>query len=162
LDTEFIEDGRTIELVSIGVVCEDGREYYAVSTEFDPATAIPWVRDNVLALLPSPGDPAWKSRRAIREELLAFLTADRREPETWAWYGDYDHVVICQLWGPMPELPRPLPRFTRELRQEWERLGQPALPEQTGVRHHALEDARHYARIWTILEAERERRGWSL
>ena len=35
-DCEFIEDGRTIDLVSIGVVAEDGREYYAVSTEFDP------------------------------------------------------------------------------------------------------------------------------
>lgn len=38
-DCEFIEDGRTIELVSIGVVCEDGREFYAVSTEFDPERA---------------------------------------------------------------------------------------------------------------------------
>ncbi len=35
-DCEFIEDGRTIELVSIGVVDENGREFYAVSTEFDP------------------------------------------------------------------------------------------------------------------------------
>jgi hypothetical protein len=35
-DCEFIEDGTTIDLVSIGVVGEDGREFYAVSTEFDP------------------------------------------------------------------------------------------------------------------------------
>ena len=34
-DTEFIENGRTIELISIGVVAEDGREFYAISTEFD-------------------------------------------------------------------------------------------------------------------------------
>src|SRR3954452_23658432 len=33
-DTEFIEDGTTIDLVSIGVVDETGREFYAVSTEF--------------------------------------------------------------------------------------------------------------------------------
>jgi len=33
-DTEFIDNGRTIELISIGVVSEDGREYYAISTEF--------------------------------------------------------------------------------------------------------------------------------
>ena len=46
-DTEFIEDGRTIELISIGVVAEDGREYYAVSTEFDPERAGSWVRANV-------------------------------------------------------------------------------------------------------------------
>lgn len=42
-DTEFIEDGHTIELISIGVVAEDGREYYAVSTEFDPERAGSWV-----------------------------------------------------------------------------------------------------------------------
>ena len=34
-DTEFIEDGTTIDLVSIGIVDEAGREFYAVSTEFD-------------------------------------------------------------------------------------------------------------------------------
>ena len=38
-DTEFIEDGETIELVSFGVVAEDGREFYAVSSDFDPASA---------------------------------------------------------------------------------------------------------------------------
>lgn len=30
-DTEFLEDGQTIDLISIGIVCEDGREYYAVN-----------------------------------------------------------------------------------------------------------------------------------
>lgn len=50
-DTEFIEDGHTIELISIGVVAEDGREYYAVSTEFDPERAGSWVRTHVLPKL---------------------------------------------------------------------------------------------------------------
>jgi hypothetical protein len=159
-DTEFLEDGRTIELVSIGVVCEDGREFYAVSSEFDEQAAIPWVRKHVLAQLPPPGSPAWMSRVQIREALLTFLTADGQAPETWAWYGDYDHVVVCQLWGAMPDLPRALPRFTRDLRQEWERLGSPELPRQERGRHNALEDARHNARIWALLEAERHRRGW--
>ncbi len=44
-DTEFIEDGETIELVSIGIVGEDGSEYYAVSTDFNPAHANAWVRE---------------------------------------------------------------------------------------------------------------------
>lgn len=30
-DTEFYEDGKTIDLVSIGIVAEDGRELYAVN-----------------------------------------------------------------------------------------------------------------------------------
>src|SRR5690606_37378806 len=68
-DCEFIEDGRVIDLVSIGVVDEQGREFYAVSTEFDAAKALPWVRRNVLDKLPSPGDPAWRSRERIRDDL---------------------------------------------------------------------------------------------
>ncbi len=34
-DCEFIEDGTTIELVSLGAVDEAGREFYAVSRQFD-------------------------------------------------------------------------------------------------------------------------------
>ena len=34
-DTEFLDDGKTIDLISIGMVAEDGRELYAVSSEFD-------------------------------------------------------------------------------------------------------------------------------
>lgn len=33
-DTEFLEDGATIELISIGLVADDGREYYAVNRDF--------------------------------------------------------------------------------------------------------------------------------
>jgi hypothetical protein len=150
-DCEFIEDGSTIELVSIGVVAEDGREYYAVSSEFDPARAIAWVRDNVLDKLPSPADPAWRSRERIRDDLLAFLTGS---VELWAWYAGYDHVALCQLWGAMPALPRRIPRFTHELRQRWEELGKPALPEAPPDQHSALADARHNLARWRAMQQQ--------
>lgn len=64
LDTEFHEGVRKpkgwftkeqwmIELISIGIVSEDGREYYAVSNEFDVDAAWnnTWLRDNVLKTL---------------------------------------------------------------------------------------------------------------
>jgi hypothetical protein len=152
-DTEFIEDGRTIDLVSIGVVAEDGREFYAVSTEFDASKAGPWVRANVLPKLPSPSDPAWRSRARLRADLLEFLTAGPGEVELWAWIAAYDHVALCQLWGAMPALPRALPRFTRELRQRWEDRGRPALPPPTADAHDALADARLNLRRWQVIEA---------
>ncbi|MFS0470163.1 polyadenylate-specific 3'-exoribonuclease AS, partial [Corynebacterium striatum] len=116
-DTEFIEDGETIELVSIGIVGEDGSEYYAVSTDFNPAHANAWVRENVLDKLPSPSNPVWKSCERIREELLEFFAAHATPVELWAWVGAYDHVVLAQLWGDMTGLPKRMPRFTRELKQ---------------------------------------------
>jgi hypothetical protein len=150
-DCEFIEDGRTIELVSIGVVDEGGREFYAVSTEFDPTRAIPWVRDHVLDKLPSPSDPAWRSRQRVRDDLLEFLTAPGEPIELWAWMSAYDHVVLCQLWGDMRALPRPVPRFTHELRQRWEAAGCPPLPPAPPDQHDALADARHNLARWRAL-----------
>lgn len=159
-DTEFIEDGTTIDLVSIGVVDETGREFYAVSTEFDPDKAIPWVRRNVLEQLPPPADKAWKSRERIREDLLAFLTGPGEEIELWAWFAAYDHVALAQLWGAMPALPRQLPRFTRDLRQRWEDVGKPQLPNPPTDAHDALADARHNLARWNVIEIERLRRGF--
>ena len=128
-DTEFIDNGRTIELISIGVAAEDGREYYAISTEFDPDRAGSWVRKHVLPKLPSPASKLWRSRRQIRAELEDFFGVDGDETiELWAWVGAYDHVVLCQLWGPMTDLPPAIPRFTRELRQFWEERGSPRMP----------------------------------
>lgn len=152
-DTEFIEDGVTIDLVSIGVVAEDGREFYAVSTEFDPERAGKWVRANVLPKLPPPADTAWRSRARLRSDLLAFLTAGSGDVELWAWIGAYDHVALCQLWGPMTALPRALPRFTRELRQRWEDAGRPTLPPPSTDAHDALADARLNSRRWAAIDA---------
>jgi hypothetical protein len=148
-DCEFIEDGRLVDLVSIGVVDEFGREFYAVSTEFDDSRAVPWVRRNVLDKLPSPAHPAWRSRERIRDDLYAFLTEPVRgrdeQIELWAWYAAYD-----QLWGAMPALPRDIPRFTKDLRQRWDDLGRPALPNAQG-RHDALVDAKHNLARWKAM-----------
>ncbi|MBB5808488.1 hypothetical protein F4560_008256 [Saccharothrix ecbatanensis] len=164
-DCEFIEDGVTIDLVSIGVVDEEGREFYAVSTEFDPAKAGPWVRANVLNQLPSPADKAWRSRERIRKDLLDFLggaKANRDDIELWAWFAAYDHVALAQLWGPMPALPRCLPRFTRDLRQRWEDVGKPYLPPAPADAHDALADARHNLERWKVIETERLRKGFAV
>ena len=157
-DCEFIEDGDTIELISIGVVDEQGREYYAVSTEFDPQRAGGWVRSHVLPKLPPPGDSAWRSRAEIRDSLLEFLTAPGEGVELWAWFAAYDHVALAQLWGAMPALPRALPRFTRELRQRWEDAGKPPLPPPPTNAHDALADARHNLTRWRAIERHRSAR----
>jgi hypothetical protein len=147
-DTEFIDNGRTIELISIGVVAADGREYYAVSTEFNPDQAGRWVRAHVLPKLPPPSSPVWRSRAQIRSDLEDFFGVDDPEHtgepiELWAWIGAYDHVALCQLWGPMTGLPPAIPRYTRELRQLWEDRGCPEMPPRPFDAHDALVDARY-------------------
>jgi 3' exoribonuclease, RNase T-like len=54
-DTEFLEDGSTIGLISIGMVTDDGREYYAVRDNpwtIRKAIQHEWLRANVVPSLP--------------------------------------------------------------------------------------------------------------
>ncbi len=151
-DTEFIEDGKTIDLVSIGIVAEDGRTYYAVSTEFDATKADQWIKHNVLDKLPkrfvnpmyeSPNlvekSKAWKSRKQIKQDILDFIGDDK--PELWAYYADYDHVVLCQLFGRMIDLPKNFPFYTHDIKQLCDSKGNPRLPDQGKGEHDALLDA---------------------
>lgn len=167
-DTEFIEDGKTIDLISIGITAEDGREYYAISTEFDESKANDWVKENVLIHLP-PRDPQfsfegenpWRDRATIKSDLLTFC--DIRlygKFELWAYYGAYDHVAFCQLFGTMMQLPGQWPMYTRDLKQWADYLGNPRLPEQDKKdEHHALADARWCRQAWEFLEEYRQRNG---
>lgn len=151
-DTEFIEDGKTIDLISIGMVAENGDEYYAISREFDSTKASEWVCENVLSHLPlrwkviSPdvteecADYKWRTE--IRDEVQAFVLAHGPKVEMWGYYADYDHVVLCQLFGTMMDLPRGFPMYTRDIKQLCVSLGDPKLPEQGKGEHHALLDAR--------------------
>ncbi|MBJ7387381.1 MAG: polyadenylate-specific 3'-exoribonuclease AS, partial [Mycolicibacterium sp.] len=142
---------------------EDGREYYAISSEFDPDRAGPWVRKHVLPKLPSPSSRQWRSRREIRSDLEDFFDIDGDQTiELWAWVGAYDHVVLCQLWGPMTDLPPAIPRFTRELRQFWEERGSPRMPPRPRDAHDALVDAKHNLRRYRLMTADDDDGSWAV
>jgi 3' exoribonuclease, RNase T-like len=168
-DTEFLEDGKTIELISIGIVAEDGREYYAVNRDapWKRIKKHEWLMANVVPSLPQPhGDwrnhmpkswlvdfqnPAVCSREGIAEQVERFLLGDDLETytglELWANYGAYDHVVLCQLFGPMVGLPPGIPMFTHDVMQF---AAGRELPKQSSGVHNALADARH---VKTMLES---------
>ena len=55
LDTEFIARPYTIDLISIGIVAESGREFYAESNETDWSKASPWTLENVRPQLDGKG-----------------------------------------------------------------------------------------------------------
>lgn len=136
LDTEFIERPFCIDLLSIGIVAEDGREFYAVNSYADHSKASDWVRENVL---PHLGEP-FMSHEDIRDNVLAFVGYDK--PEFWGYYADYDWVAFCWLFGSMIDLPKGWPMYCRDLKQWADSLGNPRLPEQASTEHNALEDAR--------------------
>ena len=137
-DTEFIEDGKTIDLISIGIVAEDGREYYAENAGCDLEKASDWVKSSVIPHLK--GGKSLKDLAQIREEVLLFVGQDK--PKFWAYYGAYDWVALCQLFGKMIDLPKGWPYYCRDIKQLCDSLGNPRLPELGKDEHNALADAR--------------------
>lgn len=146
-DTEFYENGRTIELISIGVVAEDGREYYSeTGTAPYLASQSEWLKANVLPHLTGHELP----RDAIARDLIDFMGSN---PEIWAYYADYDWVALCQLHGRMIDLPKGWPMYCRDLKQLVDQCGNPKLPEQKSTEHHALTDARWTKEAWEWLHS---------
>lgn len=167
IDCEFVEDGKTIKLLSIGLVAADGAELYRVCADpyaMEAAMLHPWVRQNVVPSLPVTIRPnimlggkargwyEWDKghpdagcvflRSQVAEDVRNFILTTE-DPVLWADYGAYDHVALAQLFGPMINLPDGIPMWTADLQQEWARLGRPELPSLPGVtEHNALSDAR--------------------
>ena len=141
LDTEFIESGpkKPIQLISIGIVSEDLRTFYRISSEFNPDDANQWVKDNVLAQLE---DYERGTLAQIADDVKRFCDpAQFGKPEFWGYYADYDWVVFAQIFGTMMDLPKGFPMYCRDLKQFCDELGNPKLPEQGKGEHNALADA---------------------
>lgn len=146
LDTEFIEGfhkplfGKRrhfIDLISIGIYCEDGRSYYAISKEFNPKDASDWVKENVINKLEQQATSfydsprlrqnclLYKSIKEIRLDILQFFKCSYTEgfwfntngDEVFGYYSDYDWVVFCSLFGRMIDLPTGFPMYCKDLKQ---------------------------------------------
>jgi len=136
IDTEFIESfhkpiyGKRrhfIDLISIGIVAEDGQKYYAISSEYKEKDANPWVKENVLLSIRKEAFdyPAGlnafsaayiKPIKIIAEEIQKFiyrqvftdyisLIGDQRKTVSAAGFSDYEPTQEQLNWifGKMPD-----------------------------------------------------------
>lgn len=83
IDTEFSERPGTIELISIGIMCENGSTFYAESTSFDESKCNEWVKQHVLPKLKFRHDPLLKSSPWCRK--LVMTKEDRMTWEGTMW-----------------------------------------------------------------------------
>jgi hypothetical protein len=166
LDTEFIESAAGIQLVSIGIVREDGKKFYAESCTFDERLADRWVKENVIAKLKFYGQPdeaintcveiddkngpgviteVFGTEAYIKERLLDWFFGGS-DPEFYAYFADYDWVLFCRIFGRMIDLPKNFPMFCMDLKQKMVHCGlskewkQKVCPDPEGE-HNALVDA---------------------
>ena len=151
-DTEFIEAGPDfpVRLISIGIVREDGEEYYAeVNLDADTRDRVlahDWLMANVIPHLDKTNE---KSLDEIATEIHNFAhTTGRDVPEWWGFCSAYDWVVLNQLYGTMVDHPRRWPFYCNDIAQYAYHLGisRRAFPQQHmgahGAEHNALADAR--------------------
>jgi hypothetical protein len=156
IDTEFIESGPCFPLIllSVGIVSEDGREFYAVNADAPLELANDWVKANVvphLLKIDLVGEPRMKIA-TLKHAVLAFIGDCK--PEFWGYYADYDWVVFCQLFGKMMDLPKGWPMYCRDIKQLCDERNNPELPKQHSTEHNALNDARWNKKAYEFLIAE--------
>lgn len=146
-DTEFLDTGREIKLISIGIAAEDGGLFYVelMGPETLRESGNQWVIDNVLPHLHQfPVD-----RHIAAREIVRFVG---KSPEFWAYVADYDWVALSQLYGPLINRPASWP---------WTALDTYQLPDfkryvvTPSHAHNALSDAVALKMSW-----EHWRRGW--
>lgn len=140
LDFEFIEGfhkplfGKRrhfIDLISIGIVSEDNRGLYFLSSEYNYNDADEWVKENVIlkayqhavngdnrnryssnTFHKSYGIPV----KDICKEVLRFI-GDDKDIFFYGYYSDYDWVLFCSMFGRMIDLPQGFPMYCRDLKQ---------------------------------------------
>ena len=76
IDTEFT-GLETMDLISIGLVSEDGREFYAERNDFDVGICNEFVRSNVLPILRAPS--------------AAVMSYNEMKIAVQAWLAPYRH-----------------------------------------------------------------------
>ena len=166
-DTEFIERGSEypIEFISIGMVDEKGQTYYAINEFFkqfknnkelfDKQYKLKddFVFDNVISKLED-DDKYYKSLDEIKKDLLIYI--DNKDPEFYAYYADYDHVVLCQLFGSMIDLPEGWPMYTIDLKQIADEIGFDTDRLSQNNEHNALSDARWDKVLYYKLEVNKK------
>jgi hypothetical protein len=157
-DFEFLEDGVTIEPISLGIAAEDDRTLYWVNTSFNwdrlvttqaQAEQLKWLNEHVRPHL----DERYDHQKAFRMQtspttaaslVREFLTDwghGSNTPELWGYYSDYDHVALAQMFGRMTDWPFPKTMLTYDLKQLMDHAKVKSPVPKPSVAHNALHDA---------------------
>lgn len=152
-DTEFHWDGHGIQLVSIAVITDTGRELYEHSEQYDLDLA---ASDSFLAqhVLPAVAQMPRRSDAELRQRLDAFF--EPRPAQLWADFGAWDQIALMQIWGAMCDQPEWLPMATRDVRQFAGVLGHP-LPAYPDSGRNALCAAKHVRSMFRLIECRLDR-----
>lgn len=128
LDTEFMEGfnkpflGKRrhyIDLISIGIVCEDGRTYYALSNEFDLEKS--WNKYDIIEANTARNHSLNEMRVYwLRENVLKPIVFDCLKKEGYAFansLSEHSKIVMSDLQGVINKYGKPLKQIRSEICQ---------------------------------------------
>lgn len=173
LDTEFTGLTQDTTLISLALVSDDGREFYAEFTDYDKTQVNDWVSNNVISLLELKEDGVWlhastlraKGDKIVIKTELSKWFAQFEAVEIWADVLAYDWVLFCELFGGAFGIPENIfyaPfdlatafRLKGVIEPQGKFDGDISRFEFAGIgserQHHALEDARAEKICWEKL-----------
>ncbi|HEY9685487.1 MAG TPA: hypothetical protein V6C52_00780 [Coleofasciculaceae cyanobacterium] len=143
LDTEFQQRSSAhADFISIGITSDDGRDFYAISKEFAPASADRWIRQNVLKNLDPENGPKIERKPLveIREEIVRYIGNDQN-PEFYIKDGKQDWTQLCNLFGGENKFPANFPRLYHDVRELCKKIPKDILDARKDA-HNALADAK--------------------
>lgn len=121
-DTEFTGLHQHTTLISIGLIAEDGKSFYAEFTDYDRSQVDRWVSENVIKRLTLYNDPDFvnlKLESAHQNDAIKVLGDARvvkkwlrdwlrqfESIEMWSDCMHYDWVLFCQMFGGAFQVPR--------------------------------------------------------
>lgn len=156
VDAEFQDDGTELHVMSIALVAEDGREFYAVCSDFPFEQASEWHHEHTLPLLPPPEDPAWGDRAIVAKRLKEFVGDTK--PEFWAMCSPWDWLALVRMFGRVEDVPMGWPMIAFDLWQLQHHAGCLCRPENPGPAHDALVDARWHRLVYEHLVTDHQLR----
>ncbi len=172
-DTEFTGLHKNTTLISIGLVAEDGREFYAELTDYDKKQVNRWIDENVIANLRNlqplgkPNSPAvWPpncycgNTKRIAIELRRWFAEFKEPVQLISDVCAFDWVLFCNLFGGAFEIPKAVSPAPVDINQmiaahlqctptEAFNVSREELADfPDGQKHNALWDAQCIKTIW--------------
>lgn len=130
-DTEFTGLRKTTTLISLGIVAEDGRKFYAEFTDYSREQCDDWIKENVIGnlYLDGMGDGASSTDenqpcilvRGNKEYVKSELSEWLSRFDAVEFVSDvchYDFVLLIDLFGTAFDLPKNVNPACRDINQD--------------------------------------------
>ncbi len=178
-DTEFTGLHKGTTLISIGLIAENGRKFYAEFNDYDKKQCNDWIKTNVIANLMNlqplgkpnasavwPPDCYCGTKRRIASELRRWFSEFGEPVQLISDVCAYDWILFCDIFGGAFEIPEnvsPAPVDINQMiaaylkctpAEAFDVNREDFAESPDGKKHNALWDAMTIKAIWSKIATD--------